>query len=191
MPRLRIDGQAVEVPPGATLLMPPVSLAWTSPPFVSWKDTNLPLPAWSAWSSCGTRTGWFPPAAFQAQDGMEVESETDEIYQVRRMALELLLSDHVGDCLAPCHFTCPAHMDIPLMLRQIAGQDIREAMVTVKDAIPLPAILGRICPKPCEKGLSARGRRWRRRRVPAQAARGGCRPGLGEPLCARIGPRDG
>ena len=38
------------------------------------------------------------------------------------------------------------------MLRQIAGQQLREAIVTVKDAIPLPAILGRICPKPCEKG---------------------------------------
>ena len=52
--------------------------------------------------ACGTR----------AEDGMEIESETDDVRQVRRMALELLLSDHVGDCLAPCHFTCPAHMDI-------------------------------------------------------------------------------
>ncbi len=93
-----------------------------------------------------------PACATVAVEGMEIESESDEIRQVRRTALELLLSDHVGDCLAPCHFTCPTHMDIPLMLRQIAAENLRDAIVTVKEAIPLPAILGRICPKPCEKG---------------------------------------
>jgi glutamate synthase (NADPH) small chain len=81
-----------------------------------------------------------------------VESETDEVREARRTALELLLSDHVGDCLAPCQFACPAHMDIPLMLRQITGRELRDAIATVKDAIPLPAILGRACPAPCEKG---------------------------------------
>ena len=50
--------------------------------------------------------------------GDEVESETDEVHQVRRTALELLLSDHLGDCVAPCQFGCPAEMDIPRMLRQ-------------------------------------------------------------------------
>ena len=50
-----------------------------------------------------------------------MESETEEVRQVRRTALELLLSDHLGDCLAPCWFACPAQMDIPAMLRQIAA----------------------------------------------------------------------
>jgi NADPH-dependent glutamate synthase beta subunit-like oxidoreductase len=83
---------------------------------------------------------------------MEVESETEEVHQVRRTALELLFSDHVGDCLAPCHFACPAHMDVPLMLRQINRENLRDAIVTVKRDIALPAVLGRVCPKPCEKG---------------------------------------
>ena len=98
------------------------------------------------------RSGFVPSCATRAEDGMEVESETPEVHQVRKTAIELLLSDHVGDCLAPCHFTCPAHMDIPLMLRQITAQDPREAIATVKEAIALPAVLGRVCPKPCEKG---------------------------------------
>jgi ferredoxin len=71
---------------------------------------------------------------------------------MRRTALELLLSDHVGDCLAPCFFACPAHMDIPLMLRQIGEQNLRAAIATIKQDIALPAVLGRVCPKPCEKG---------------------------------------
>ena len=42
-------------------------------------------------------------------------------------------------------------MDIPTMLRQIAAGQFREAIATVKRDIALPAVLGRICPAPCEK----------------------------------------
>jgi len=42
-------------------------------------------------------------------------------------------------------------MNIPLMIRQIAAGRLADAIVTVKKDIALPAVLGRICPKPCEK----------------------------------------
>ena len=92
-----------------------------------------------------------PSCATAAAEGMQVESETEAVRQARRTALELLLSDHLGDCMGPCQLGCPAKMDIPLMLRQIAGGQLREAVVTVKRDIALPAVLGRICPAPCEK----------------------------------------
>jgi ferredoxin len=38
------------------------------------------------------------------------------------------------------------------MLQQIGEHDLREAISTVKQDIALPAVLGRVCPKPCEKG---------------------------------------
>jgi NADPH-dependent glutamate synthase beta subunit-like oxidoreductase/ferredoxin len=43
-------------------------------------------------------------------------------------------------------------MNIPLMIRQIAAGELSEAIATVKKDIALPAVLGRICPKPCERG---------------------------------------
>jgi ferredoxin len=46
---------------------------------------------------------------------------------------------------------CPARMDIPLMIRQIAAGQLEDAIATVKRDIALPATLGRICPAPCEK----------------------------------------
>ena len=92
-----------------------------------------------------------PACATPVAEGMQVESETDEIHAVRRSTLELLLSDHLGDCVAPCSFGCPAQMNIPQMLRQIAAGQLREALITVKADIALPAVLGRICPAPCEK----------------------------------------
>ncbi len=99
-----------------------------------------------------------PACATVVTDGMVVESETDDIRAARRTALELLLSDHLGDCLGPCQSACPAHMDIPLMIRQIAAGNHRDALITVKQSIALPAVLGRICPEICERACR-RGRR--------------------------------
>jgi len=45
----------------------------------------------------------------QAADGMVVHSEVDEVFQVRRMTAELLISDHPADCL-----TCGANQDCEL-----------------------------------------------------------------------------
>ncbi len=83
-------------------------------------------------------------------EGMIIETENEDVRQIRREALELLMSDHVGDCVAPCQRTCPAHMNIPQMNMFIEAGRNREALITVKDHIALPAILGRICPAPCE-----------------------------------------
>ncbi|MBA7484487.1 Ferredoxin--NADP reductase [subsurface metagenome] len=93
-----------------------------------------------------------PACGTVAKDGMRVESSSEQVRQARKAALELLLSDHVGDCLGPCQVICPARMNIPLMIRQIAAGKFQDAIATVKKDIALPAVLGRICPKPCEKG---------------------------------------
>ncbi len=92
-----------------------------------------------------------PACATIVEEGAKVESETPEVHSARRQALELLLSDHLGDCVAPCFWACPALMDIPQMLRQISSGDLRGAIATIKHDIALPAVLGRICPAPCEK----------------------------------------
>jgi ferredoxin len=100
--------------------------------------------------------GFVPACGTAARDGMRIESESEEVREARKAALELLLSDHVGDCVGPCRLGCPAHMDIPLMLRQIAAGDLHAAITTVKRDIALPAVLGRICPAPCEKACRRR-----------------------------------
>jgi ferredoxin len=97
------------------------------------------------------RHGLLPACATAAKAGMDVLSETPEIHAARRTALELLLSDHLGDCMAPCQCACPAPMDIPRMIRALAAGDWHDAVVIIKERIALPATLGRICPAPCEK----------------------------------------
>jgi ferredoxin len=150
MPRLTIDRISVEVDKGSTILDSAKKLGIDIPALCFKKGYNPSTSCMVCIVKVKNRL--IPSCATIAEDGMEVESETNEIHEARRTALELLLSDHAGDCIAPCHNICPAGMNIPLMIRQIAKGDLRDAIITVKKDIPLPAVLGRICPAPCEKG---------------------------------------
>ncbi|UCE61461.1 MAG: FAD-dependent oxidoreductase, partial [Phycisphaerales bacterium] len=73
-----------------------------------------------------------------------------EAHDARRTGLELLLSDHVGDCTAPCQNTCPAQMDVPSMLRGVAAGDMAGAIQTIKREMAFPGVLGWVCPELCE-----------------------------------------
>jgi hypothetical protein len=92
----------------------------------------------------------FPSCSVSVTEGMDITTDDEEIFEARQMALELLLSEHVGDCEAPCRIACPAHMNIPVMNRLIAAGNFDEALKIVKKDIALPSVLGRICPAPCE-----------------------------------------
>ncbi len=91
-----------------------------------------------------------PSCSIPVEEGMEILTLDDEIHEARQTGLELLLSDHVGDCEAPCTIACPAHMDIPTMNRLLAAGKFDEAVQVVKQNIALPSVLGYICPAPCE-----------------------------------------
>jgi len=151
MPKLTIDRRQVEVPPGATILDAARKLGVDIPTLCFLEGYEPSTSCLVCMVKITGQNRLVPACGTAAVEGMEIESETEEVHQVRRTALELLLSDHLGDCLAPCQFSCPAQMDVPLMLRQIAAGDLHEAIVTVKRDIALPAVLGRICPAPCEK----------------------------------------
>lgn len=151
MPKLTIDGRAVEVEAGATILDAAETLGIEIP-------TMCYLRGHEATTSCmvcvvkvvGAKA-LVPACGTLAREGMQVENDCEEVRDARRSALELLLSDHVGDCMGPCQMACPAHMNIPLMIRQIEAGQLDDAIATVKRDIALPAVLGRICPAPCEK----------------------------------------
>ena len=85
-----------------------------------------------------------------AADGWVINTESKRVVQARKIALELLMSDHDGDCKGPCHLGCPAHTDVQGYVKQIALGNDREAVRIIKDKIPLPASVGRVCPHPCE-----------------------------------------
>ncbi len=152
MPTIRIDNTEVTVDEGDTILDAARKLG-IDIPTLCYRDDCDPN---TSCLVCVVRVNGsprlVPSCATRAVNGMVVESETESVHAARRTALDLLLADHAGDCLAPCTNVCPAHMDIPTMIRQISAGDFRDALITVKETIALPAVLGRICPELCEKG---------------------------------------
>ena len=83
--------------------------------------------------------------------GMEYYTDTPRTIQARKLALELLMSDHTGDCRPPCMEACPAETDCQGYVGLIANGLDDEAYKVIMEKIPLPASIGRVCPHPCEK----------------------------------------
>ncbi len=86
----------------------------------------------------------------QISDGMVIKTNTDRVKGSRKVALELLLSDHVGDCRPPCVLSCPGQTDCQGYVGLIANGEYKEALKLIKEQLPLPASIGRVCPHPCE-----------------------------------------
>ncbi|MFO7887754.1 MAG: FAD-dependent oxidoreductase [Eubacteriales bacterium] len=88
--------------------------------------------------------------ATPVRDGMVVNTKTDRTKSARRTALELLVSDHRGDCRPPCVMGCPSNTDVQGYVGLIANGQYKESVALIKEQLPIPACIGRICPHPCE-----------------------------------------
>jgi len=97
--------------------------------------------AWRLAHSCTTPAG----------EGMVVRTESAEIFRARRTAIELLLSDHYADCVAPCVLHCPAGVDIPAYVAEVRVGNYAKAVEIVRRTNPFPGVCGRVCPHPCEE----------------------------------------
>ena len=84
-------------------------------------------------------------------EGMKVTTSTPELEKSRKVTLSLIMSDHSGDCKAPCFMACPTHQDVQGYVGLIANGNEREALKLIKKDNPLPASIGRVCPHPCEE----------------------------------------
>ncbi|MCL2547396.1 MAG: FAD-dependent oxidoreductase [Oscillospiraceae bacterium] len=86
----------------------------------------------------------------QIADGMNITTESEEITASRRTCLELLVSQHYGDCTAPCTLGCPARVSVQEYVNLIAKGEFEAALRVIKAKNPLPVVCGRICTRPCE-----------------------------------------
>jgi len=92
-----------------------------------------------------------PACVTQVTRGMAIKTRTDEIEGIRRVVLELLLSEHYGDCVAPCKMACPAGIDIQGQIALILDGRYHESLIRIKESNPLPLVCGRVCPRFCEQ----------------------------------------
>jgi formate dehydrogenase major subunit len=148
---LTIDSLPVQVEAGQTILQAARKAGVAIP-------TLCYVEGFQASSSCFLcvvqlqgRAGLWPSCAMPAAEGMAVITNSEEIRAARKTALELLLSDHTGDCIGPCRTGCPARLDIPNFIGRIAAGDDRASADIVTQDLTLPASLGRVCPRLCEQ----------------------------------------
>ena len=150
MVRMVVDGKEVLASPGQTILdvcrennihIPTLCHDEQLKPLGSCQICVVELEEHGLVASCATSVA----------DGMVIYTENAKVTSARRQCLESLLLDHYGDCTAPCHNACPAGIDIQGYIALIARGAYKEAIELIKEKLPLPATIGRICPHPCEE----------------------------------------
>jgi formate dehydrogenase major subunit len=148
--RLEIDGKIVEGTEGQTIL----EVCRANGIEVPTLCYEPKLPGFGACRMCVVEVEGedYPPISCsrEAEAGMVVRTQTEQVRRLRRTNLELIFSDHNAYCLPPCQNKCPSHIDIPGFLKANAEGKFRESARIFKRTIPFPSILGRVCPAPCE-----------------------------------------
>jgi ferredoxin len=146
-----IDGRKVTVTQGTTILKAAKKVGKEIPVLCS-------LEGYEPFTSCmvcvvrdKTSGKLVPSCSVAVEQGMDIDTKSDVVYKARQEALNMLLGEHVGECFAPCTRTCPAHPDLPGMIRHIQHESDLAALAVIREAIPFPGITGHICPAPCEK----------------------------------------
>jgi len=149
--KFTIDGKAVEAQPGETIL----KIAGKAGIEIPTLCFNAKVSKTTSCFVCmvkDLKTGKFlPSCSATPSEGQQIDASSDEVLDMRRTALGLLVSEHNGDCEAPCTIACPAHANVEEYVRAGRQGDFLKALQIIKERIPLPMSIGRVCPRFCEK----------------------------------------
>ncbi len=151
MVHLTINGKQVTAPQGATILEAARQNGIDIPTLCYDEAVEV----YGACGLCVVEAEGIPKllrsCSAKVSEGMVIHTESERVVQSRKIAMELLMSAHDGDCVAPCQLNCPAHTDCQGYVGLIANGAYDAAVKLIKNKIPLPASIGRVCPHPCEK----------------------------------------
>jgi len=148
--RLTINGQTLEAEAGSTVLQ----VARQNHIYIPTLCYNEVLRPIESCRLCIVKVEGEPhlqaSCSTEVKEGMVVTTDLEEIQQMRKLMLELLLKEHYGDCVAPCQLTCPAGIDIQGYIALIAQGEYIEALKLIRERLPMPLTIGRVCPHFCE-----------------------------------------
>ena len=148
--QITLNGREVSVPAGVTILEAARRNGIEIPTLCHDEQLEPYASCWMCAVKLEGMRRYVPSCGTKVAPGMKVLTDTDDVRAVRKMALELLLSNHRGDCVAPCKATCPAGVDVQGYVALISERKYSEATALVKEVNPFPLAIGRVCTRPCE-----------------------------------------
>ena len=150
MLNLTINGKAIQVEEGTTILQ----AARDNGIYIPTLCYDEAVKVYGACGLCVVEAEGMPKllrsCSAKCSEGMVINTESDRVVHSRKIAMELLMSAHDGDCIAPCQLNCPARTDCQGYVGLIANGEYDSAIRLIKNKISLPASIGRVCPHPCE-----------------------------------------
>ncbi len=146
-----LNGKKLQTEPGITILELARRQGIEIPTLCHDEELNPYGSCWVCAVEVAGRRGFVTSCGTVVSNGMEITTDSPEIASARKMALELLISNHYADCEAPCKVACPDHVDIQSYVSLIANGQYHEAVKVIKDTLPMPLSIGRVCPAFCEK----------------------------------------
>src|SRR3954452_15044251 len=142
--RIEVDGRVVEGIEGQTIL----EVCRDNGIEIPTLCYEPKLPGFGACRMCVVEVEGeeYPPISCSrsCDDGMKVQTQTEELRRLRRTNLELIFSDHTASGLPRGQKKCPSHIVIPGFLKQNAETNWRESTRIFKRTIPFPSVLGRV-----------------------------------------------
>ncbi|MEG2200386.1 MAG: DivIVA domain-containing protein, partial [Anaerovorax sp.] len=130
--RLNIDGKEVLGLPGQTIL----EVAKENDIFIPTLCFDERTEIYGACGICVVEVEGNPKmvkaCATEISPNMVVMTNTHRVMESRKTNLELLLSNHVGDCRPPCALACPAQTDCQGYVGLIANGQFKEAIELIK-----------------------------------------------------------
>lgn len=151
MINLTINGKNVTAPAGSTIL----EAARKNGIYIPTLCYDEAVEVYGACGLCVVEAEGVPKllrsCSAKVSEGMVIHTESERVVKSRKIAMELLMSAHDGDCIAPCQLACPANTDCQGYVGLIANGKFEDALKLIKNTNPLPASIGRVCPHPCEK----------------------------------------
>ncbi|MCD4796123.1 MAG: FAD-dependent oxidoreductase [Candidatus Cloacimonetes bacterium] len=150
MIKIKLNGKEVEAKAGNTILEVAQENGVEIPTLCHDEELKPFGSCWVCAVKVKDRKGFVTACGTEALDGMEVITDSEEVIKARKMALELLLSDHYADCEAPCRVACPNNVDVQSYVSLIANGQYHEAVKVIKETLPMPLSIGRVCPAFCE-----------------------------------------
>ena len=147
---IKLNGKQIKTQIGKTILQVAEENGIKIPTLCHDKELKPFGSCWVCAVQVKGRRGFVTSCGTMIDDGMEIITNSREVTNARKMALELLLSDHYADCEAPCKIACPDKVDVQTYVSLIANGQYHEAVKVIKENLPMPLSIGRVCPAFCE-----------------------------------------